>query len=207
MISFALRLIAVAPILLAAFAPVLLSSFQAGAQNQVLRTESAAGTLAGAGAAASLPLMPQGVVYALPAPAATAGGTAEQTLGTYSLPANALDVVGRTVRVTASFKHGANTNNVTPKLYLGTPALATAVNATSGGAAAVISVTAMKTGASAQSYHAWGIGGALGVVPVTAVGTATDTDTAPIVIKATCTDGTDSAGDCILETMLVEYLN
>lgn len=34
-----------------------------------------------------------------------------------------------------------------------------------------------------------------------------DTDTAAITIKATGTDGTDSAGDIVLDDFTVEYLN
>ena len=77
---------------------------------------------------------PMGLVYTLPAPVATGTGTGAQTLGTYSLPANAFDVAGRKIRVTAAIVTAANTNNKTCTLNFG-------------GAGAIITTGAMATSA------------------------------------------------------------
>ena len=176
---------------------------QAFAQSTaVQRNEAAAGA---ASANAPLPVMPMGVIYGLLAPVTGTTGTSEETLGTYAMPAGQLDVVGRRLIITANFQHAANTNNVTPKLYFGSEALATAVGATSA-QAYKLQCDVLKTGASTQQVTCWGLGGAAGVVPVTYSVAATETDTSAITIKATCTGGTSGA-DCILSDFNVREMN
>jgi hypothetical protein len=175
----------------------------AEAQQYVNRNELAAGALGGANA--PLNVMPMGIVYEILAPVTGTTGTSEETLATFSLPAGSLDVVGRHLRVTAMFKHAANTNAITPKLYFGSEALATAADSGSGDADR-IACDIVKTGASTQQVNCWGLGGAAGVVPVTVSAAGAETDTSAIVIKGTCTGGTTGA-DCTLSDFLVEILN
>jgi hypothetical protein len=184
---------------LVAFANIL----PASAQAPVLHNEAAAGP--NAGAAAPLNVMPQGIIYGSSAAVAGIAGTGEQVLGTFAMPAGTLDVVGRRLRLTANFQHAANTNNVTPKLYFGSEALATAVGATSG-QAYKLECDVLKTGASTQQVTCWGLGGAAGVVPVTYSAAGAETDTAAITLKADCTGGTTGA-DCTLSDFYVEILN
>lgn len=188
----------------AAIVAFTLAAPPASAADYIDRNEAAAGSMQGANAPHRV--MPQGVVYEVLATATTATGTAEQTLGTFALPANALDVSGRHLRITADFATAANVNNKTPKLYFGSEALATAAIATSGAAGKLV-CDVLKTGASTQQVNCWGLGGTAGVTPVTYSAAGAETDTAAITIKATCTDGTSSAGDCTLSDFYVEYLN
>ncbi len=148
---------------------------------------------------------PMGLLYATSATAATAGGTTEQVLGTYALPANALDQAGRRLRIRAAFHCATNGNNKTMKLYFGGSSIATPTAATSN-KNAYLEMDVVKSGASTQIVWAKGIVDTTAVTPyVNASGS--DTDTAAITIKATGTDGTDSAGDIVLDDFSVEYLN
>lgn len=147
---------------------------------------------------------PEGKVYTTTASAATAAGTAEQVLATYSLPANALDIAGRRVRIHASFHMATNSNNKTLKLYFGASVIASAV-LTDSNKNAWLAMDVVKTGASTQIVTATGQHDVTPITPYLNAGT--DTDTAAIVIKASGTDGTDSAGDIVLEDFYVEYLS
>lgn len=146
---------------------------------------------------------PMGVIYGTSATTATAGGTAEQTLATYSLPANALDKAGRRILVHAAFHCATNSNNKTMKLYFGGSVITTPTAASSN-VNAVLDLVVVKSGSSTQIVSGTGIVATTAVTPyVNAAGS--DTDTAAIVIKATGTDGTDSAGDITLDDFQVIY--
>jgi hypothetical protein len=145
-----------------------------------------------------------GVIYTTSAAVATGTGTAEQTLGTYSLPANALDAAGRRLRITAQFSTAANTQNKTGKLYFGGTSISTGTMATSA-QGAFLTVEVVKTGASTQIVTSRGQ--VLTTNLAIASAATTETDTAAIVIKATCQDGTSSASDCVLQDFKVEYMN
>lgn len=147
---------------------------------------------------------PEGQVYTTSATVATAAGTAEQVLGTYSLPANALDIAGRRVRIRASFHLATNGNNKTIKLYFGASVITSGV-LTDSNKNAWLSMDVVKSGASTQIVTATGQHDTTMTTPYLNAGT--DTDTAAIVIKASGTDGTDSAGDIVLEQFYVEYLS
>lgn len=148
---------------------------------------------------------PMGVIYGTTGTTATAAGTAEQVLATYSLPANALDTAGRRIRVRVAFHAAANANNKTVKLYFGASVITTATAATNN-KNGFLEMDIVKTGASTQIV--WAKGG----VDTTAVtpyvnASSTEADTAAIVIKATGTDGTDSAGDITVDDFSVQYMN
>lgn len=148
---------------------------------------------------------PMGALYSTIATAATAAGTAEQVLGTYSLPASALDQTGRRLRIRAAFHCATNGNNKTMKLYFGASVISTGVLTTSN-KNGFLTLDVVKSGASTQIV--WGTG-LVDVTPITSYVNAsgTDTDTAAIVIKFSGTDGTDSAGDIVLDDFAVEYMN
>jgi hypothetical protein len=145
-----------------------------------------------------------GVLYTIVLPAATATGTTEQTLATYSLPAKALDRTGRRLHVHAAWIAAANANDKTYTLYFGTETITSGI-LTNSGTVVTADLTILKTGASTQIVSGTMTEGAT-VIPGVA-SAATETDTAAITIKATGTDGTSSAADITLEDFAVEYQN
>jgi hypothetical protein len=147
---------------------------------------------------------PMGVIYSLAAPVATGSGTGAQTLGTYSLPANALDTAGRRLRITAMFATASNTNNKTCTLNFGSESISTGTMASSA-ETATAKINVVKTSSSHQTV--WSNGVVATTPTAAAVTAATETDTAAIAITAICTDGSNSAGDATLEDMFVEYMN
>lgn len=148
---------------------------------------------------------PEGLLYTTTATVATAAGTTEQTLGTYSLPGGSLDAVGRKLRIRFSFTAAANGNNKTFRLYFGASVISSGVQTINGvnGSGEMI-VT--KSGASTQIVYANMTASTTVIAPyVNAAGA--DADTAAIVIKFTGQDGTNSAGDIVLNDLFIEYMN
>lgn len=151
------------------------------------------------------PFQAMGLLYTTIATAATAGGTSEQVLGTYSLPANALDQTGRRIRVRAAFHLATNGNNKTVTLYFGASSITTGV-LTDSNKNGWLELNVVKSGASTQIVSGMGQHDTTMITPyVNASGS--DTDTAAIVIKCTGTDGSDSAGDITLDDFYVQYMN
>ena len=146
-----------------------------------------------------------GMLFSQSGSAAGTTGTGEQTpaTSTYSLPANALDQVGRRVRATAAFKHAANTNNCTYKLYFGAEVISLGTDATSANTG-VAQVIAVKTGSSTQEVVNTANLATADILPV--ITAASETDTSAIVIKATVQGGTTGA-DCSIADFFVEYMN
>lgn len=144
-----------------------------------------------------------GLLFGLPALVATAAGTGEQILGTYTLPPSYLTANGQALRLKATFRYAANTNNRTPKLYFGASSITGTVNATSGGTA-YLYCDVLRTGAATQSVACGGQDGVTNLA--TAFTAGADDLTTALVLKASCTDGTSSAGDCNLQTMTIESL-
>lgn len=102
------------------------------------------------------PFHPMGLLYTTVATAATAAGTAEQTLGTFALPANALDVAGRRVRIRAAVHCATNANNKTMKLYFGASVITTPTAASSN-VNGWLEMDVVKSGASTQIVWAKGV--------------------------------------------------
>lgn len=145
-----------------------------------------------------------GMIYGTSASVATAAGTAEQVLATYSLPANALDVAGRRVRIHTAFHAATNGNNKTIKLYFGASVI-TSGTLTDSNKNGWATMDVVKSGASTQIVNATMQHDTTMITPYLNAGS--DTDTSAIVIKMTGQDGTDSAGDIIMEDFYVEYMN
>jgi len=145
---------------------------------------------------------PMGILYTIKAIVPTGTGTSAQTLATYSLPANALDIPGRRLKIIAAFATAANTNNKTCTLNFGSEGVTTPTMATSA-ERATLELTVLKTGASTQSV--WGQGQSLITRTAVYYAAGSETDTAAIVITAICTDGTNSAGDAVLVDFSVRY--
>ena len=150
-------------------------------------------------------IKPAGLLYTTTATASTATGTGEQVLATYSLPANALDVTGRTLRIKAAFTAASNGNNKTFKLYFGASAI-TSGTLTTSGKNGVAELIVTKSGSSTQIVYGTMLVDTTPITPyVNASGS--DTDTSAITIKFSGTDGTNSAGDIVLDSFTIEYLN
>jgi hypothetical protein len=160
-----------------------------------------------AGNTGSGTFLPMGVVFSITASAATLTGTGEQTLGTYTLPANSLDVAGRNLRINACFKHAANSNTATSRLYFGAEVI-TDGGVASSGTVTCEWMTVLKTGSNTQNVVAGGVKGGISPALLAQLYTAAgETDTAGIVIKATGQDTTSSANDDTLVSFTVEYMN
>lgn len=146
-----------------------------------------------------------GMIYGTSASVATGGGTTEQTLATYSLPANALDAAGRRIRVHTAFHMATNGNNKTIKLYFGGSSISSGT-LTDSNKNGVATLDIVKSGASTQIVSGTMQHDTTMITPyVNASGS--DTDTAAITIKMTGQDGTDSAGDIVMDDFYVEYMN
>lgn len=158
-------------------------------------------TIAGSGAAAPVP---EFKLFSITSVQSTGTGLTEQILGSYSMPANTLDVVGRNLRITAWFSHAANTHTVTDKLYFGSESISDG-GVSSSGIVTQLGAEVLKIGTGQQSVIVQGAAGSTLLTP--AYTAATENEAAPITIKATSTDGTSSAGDGNLVAMLVEIIN
>jgi hypothetical protein len=166
-------------------------------------SQAACANLSNAAEACSTP----GLKHSITASIATATGTGEQILDSYSLPANSLDNAGRNYRIEACYLHAANTNTVTSRLYFGSEVISdTGVSTT--GSVSCMWIAVLKTGSNTQNVIAGGTKGAVSPVNLgTNYTAATETDSSTITIKATIQDGTSSAADGTLILFTVKALN
>ena len=132
----------------------------------------------------------------------TGADTTEDTLYTYSLPANALKTPGQTLHVHCWGATGATVNNKTMKLYFGASTITTPTAATNAkGWDMRLDVTRAATGATQVVVG----NGSVDVTPITTFNNAgTDDMTAGITIKCTGTNGTAAANDVAGKGMTVE---
>lgn len=145
-----------------------------------------------------------GLLYTTTATAGTSAGTSEETLATYSLPANALDVTGRRVRVCTSWHMATNGNNKTIKLYFGASVISSGT-LTDSNVNGVACLDVVKSGSSTQIVTGTMQHDTTNITPY--VNAGTDDDTAAIVIKMTGQDGSASANDIVMENFYVLYMN
>jgi hypothetical protein len=152
------------------------------------------------------PFHPMGLLYTITATSGTGTGTGAQTLGTYSLPANALDAPGRKLRITAAFTTAANTHSKTCTLNFGTGPEQVSTGAMSTSSeTAELSLVVTKTGSSTQTVTGSGVVATTPIATYYAAGA--ETDTGALTISAICTDGTSAANDAVLADFFVEYMN
>lgn len=144
-----------------------------------------------------------GLLYTATGTAASTGTTAEQTLGSYSLPANTLNT-GTRLRIGASFTAGATTNTKTFKCYFGASVISSGALLTNGkNGSCQLEVNGIA-GASLQTVYGNML---VDVTPITGYYNAgTDTESSAITIKFTATQGTSQASDVILNDFWVERL-
>ncbi len=146
-----------------------------------------------------------GLINAQTAAVATATGTSEQTLQTYTMPANQLASAGQAVRIRCWGTTGANGNSKTRKLYFGASVITTATEAANA-QNWVLELVVMRTGAATQSVSGTGLAGTAGVTPLSYINQGTDNLAASVLIKCTGTDATSSASDITANGMLVEQI-
>lgn len=146
-----------------------------------------------------------GTIYATGVASGNGPDQTEDTLAAYTLPANALDVLGRNMRIRAWGTTNASVDNKQVKLYFGASLFATGV-AAANNKPWYVELNVIKSGANAQSVSGRGeFNGAFVASTYTA---GADTDTAAIVIKCTGQDSTASTANAIvLQGMTVEFLN
>lgn len=145
-----------------------------------------------------------GVLYSTIATAGTSTGTSEETLATYSLPANALDVTGRRIRVCTSWHMATNGNNKTIKLYFGASVISSGT-LTDSNKNGVACLDVVKSGASTQIVTGTMLHDTTNITPY--INAGSDDDTAAITIKMTGQDGSASANDIVMEDFYVQYMN
>lgn len=135
--------------------------------------------------------------------------TAEDTLQTFSLPSSSLDIIGRCVRVTSWGTTANNADTKTAKVYFGSaqPISMTLTASIVGSWKFVMMVC--KTGSSTQTITVDAYNGTSGNgVTLTSLSTtASQTDTAAIVIKTTGQAGAPNANDIVGAGQLVEFLS
>lgn len=132
-------------------------------------------------------------------------GSGEDTLMSYSLPANTLNANNKGVRITAWGKTAANGNNKTIALYFGIQVASTGANATNNGAWRVV-CEVLRTGSSTQDVGAsisYGVNGSAATTRTTFIA-LTETDTAAITIRVTG-EGT-SDNDVVQEGFIIELI-
>jgi hypothetical protein len=115
-----------------------------------------------------------------------AATTGEQTLASYSLPANSLSV-GSRLAIRAVFQTGADGNTKTMKVYFGASSFSSGA-VTGSGKITTIFVNVAQTGTATQTISAEIQNDATPAANALTLGT--DTAASPIIIKATGTNGT-----------------
>lgn len=128
--------------------------------------------------------------------------TGEQTLASYALPANTLNV-GTKLIVRASFLTASDGNNKTMKCYFGATSISSGAVADNN-KVTTCQVVVTKTGASTQTFWASMTHDTTNITGVAAA--PTETDTSAITIKATGTNGSAVLNEIFLVDFSVERL-
>jgi len=137
-------------------------------------------------------------------------GLGEDTLQTFTLPANALNANGKAIRIRATFRTAANGNVKTIKLHFGATVLGNAGAAAFNDKLIYFDVVVVRTGASAQRSMLFRFEGTDNVfVDNTLLDRTTPAEdtTGTIVIKGTGETTTNVNNDVIQESMIIEFLN
>lgn len=145
-----------------------------------------------------------GILYSNFVPVSTGSGTGAQTLMSYTMPAGTLQA-GRALRITVGGTTAGNTNTKTVTIKFGATTIANLTGA-SNGTNFVDNLMVGYSSASAQASQ--GLGGAFNGATIATAFYSTPAENAlgSIVISVVCTDGTDSAGDITLHSLVVELV-
>lgn len=146
---------------------------------------------------------PNGNIFSFFGAAGNGADTTEDTLATFSLPANSLDAVGRIVHIYAFGTFANNTNTKHAKVYFGSEVLSAA---TGNNVSWSLEMWVGKSASNVQKISGQPISGTThGGVQNQA---GAETDSAAITIKCTGQDSTSATANAIvLNGMFVEFMN
>jgi hypothetical protein len=144
-------------------------------------------------------------ILSVSTPAQATTGTAEEILGTYTLPANTLSADGKALRITVHGIHAANANSGYLRVRIGglAGALIASMSSSSSGAKFRAVCEIIRTASGAEQF---GSVGGTDSAAVTLTGTIAADTTAPIGIVVTGATSVQ-AGDVTLTAFIVEALN
>ena len=145
-----------------------------------------------------------GLLTAQLTPTGNGADTTEDTLQTFSFPANTFDAIGRCIKIEAWGSFAANSDTKTVRVYFGV-AFYNSTGLTSSGSSWYIWARVCKTGSNTQTSIATGI--FANTLPVTNIGSPGQTDTSAITIKVTGQAGTGNASDIVANGMTVTMEN
>lgn len=149
--------------------------------------------------------VPSGVLTVNTTSQGTGADTSEDTLWSYTLPANTLSADGQGVRISFLVTSASNTNNKTLKLYFGSHVVISDSTTTSGASWSALNVVIVRKTSSAQEGFA--VVARNGSVLTTGEVITSESTSNDIVIKITGTNGTASANDIVFRLASVEALN
>jgi len=161
----------------------------------------------GAGALGATTFQPMGLVSKQYSAAGVGNGAdlTDDTLFSYTLPANAMDANGRTVIIDAFGKFAANGNNKTVKLWFGTSLVFSSGVLTNNNVGWAARLIVGRTGAATQIGQGTGMAGSTPFpVPIPPAGT--ETLSGAVVIKVTgASPTTGAASDVVGNGMLITF--
>jgi hypothetical protein len=131
--------------------------------------------------------------------------TTEDTLFTYSLPANALNANGRILNIAAFGTFANNAHSKHARLYFGSEVIDSGANTTTGGIAWRLEMQVVRTGASTQQISGQMMAGT--VHGGTTLQAGAETDSSAIAIKVTGQTGTAAASDIVCNGMTINAAN
>ncbi len=137
-------------------------------------------------------------------------GLGEDTLQTFTLPANALNADGKAIRIRAIFRCAQNNNLKTVKLHFGGTVIGQSGVASLNNRTITFDAIVVRTGASAQrstTSRVEGVDGLLADNTLILRKTPAENTAGAIAIKGTGETDTAANDDVIQESMLVEFLN
>lgn len=149
---------------------------------------------------------PNGVINIDTTSGATTAVTTEETLITYTLPANTLNANGKGVRIRVTGQTANNANTKTIRLYFGSTVLmSNDITTTPNSQSWEFDAMVIRTSSTTEKCISRGTV-ATASQTTTYTGAGEDV-TATIVIKVTGQNGTASASDITAQMLMVEYLN
>jgi hypothetical protein len=160
-----------------------------------------------AGADGTGTLLPMGNISTQLSAAGIGNGadSTEDTLFTFSLPANSFDAVGRGLAFLAFGKLAANGDTKTTRARFGSTIAYSSGGLTLSGGSWFLSGSIWKTGSNTQMSAFQGQFGATIIAPQTEAGS--ETDSSPITIKVTGQSGSSTASDVVANGMVLNFMN
>lgn len=177
--------------------------FSAGQAFALEDVETGLGNLAVRPSGGGSSMNPTGNIFTFFGSVGNGADTTEDTLKSFALPANALDVVGRGVYIYAWGSYANNTNTKAAKLYFGSE---TIVGTSGQNVGWALEMVVGKSAANVQQVNAQAVVGTSHGGTTTQAGA--ETDTAAITIKVTGQDTTSAnANAIVLNGIFIQFMN